>query len=132
MAQARILIVEDESIVVLDLEHRLTTLGYAVCACAASGKGAIQQAADRRPDLVLMDIRLRGEMDGIEAAKAIRARFDIPVVFLTALADEDSLKRAESAAPYGYVYKPFEDTELQSAIELALRQHKGREQNGKD
>jgi CheY-like chemotaxis protein len=131
VSKARILIVEDESIVVLDLEHRLGHLGYAVCAVAASGAEAIQKAAASRPDLVLMDIRLRGEMDGIEAAKTIGARFDIPVVYLTALADRDTLQRAEATAPYGYIHKPFDDNELYKVIEAALQQHKGREQGAK-
>ncbi len=123
MANAKILIVEDESIAALDLENRLESLGYSVAAVAASGEEAIQQAAETRPDMVLMDIRLKGDMDGIEAAQEIRARFDIPVVYLTALADDDTLRQAKITEPLGYVLKPFEDRELYKTIEIALHKH---------
>ena len=123
MANAKILIAEDESIVALDLENRLESLGYSVAAVAASGEEAIQQAAETRPDMVLMDIRLKGDMDGIEAAQEIRARFDIPVVYLTALADDDTLRQAKITEPLGYVLKPFEDRELYKTIEIALHKH---------
>ena len=123
VTNAKILIVEDESIVALDLENRLRSLRYSVAAVAASGEEAIQKAAETHPNLVLMDIRLSGDMDGIEAAEKIRARLDIPVVYLTAFADEDTLRRARVTEPYGYVLKPFEERGLHTAIEIALYKH---------
>ena len=120
MAKPQILIVEDDSIVVMELQDRLQSLGYAVAAVASSGKEAIEKAAETRPDLVLMDIRLKGDMNGIEAAKEIRVCFDIPVIYLTAHADENTLQRAKATAPYGYILKPFEERELRSNIEIAL------------
>ena len=123
MAKAKILIVEDESIVALDLENRLRNFGYSVPGVAASGEEAIQKAAETRPDMVLMDIRLKGDMDGIKAAQEIRARFDVPVVYLTALADDDALRQAKITEPFGYILKPFEDGELRKTIEIALHKH---------
>jgi PAS domain S-box-containing protein len=123
VTQARIMIVEDESIVALDVRHRLERLGYAVPAIASSGEEAIAKATETRPDLVLMDIRLRGDMDGVEAAAQIRARFEIPIVYLTAFADEETLRRAKVTEPYGYVLKPFEERELHAIIEMALHKH---------
>jgi CheY-like chemotaxis protein len=122
MSQVQILIVEDENIIALDLRIRLNGLGYAVLAVAASGEEAIEKTTELDPDLILMDIRLRGEMDGIEAAQIIQARSDVPIVYLTALADEDTLKRAEATGVQGLIRKPFEDTELHTAIEAALDQ----------
>lgn len=123
MTQARIMIVEDENIVALDVKIRLERLGYAVPAIASSGEEAIAKALETRPDLVLMDIRLRGEMDGVEAAAQIRTRFEIPIVYLTAFADEETLRRAKVTEPYGYVLKPFEERELHAIIEMALYRH---------
>ncbi len=123
MAKARILIVEDEGIVALDIRNTLVKLGYAVCAQATSGEAAIQKAGQTSPDLVLMDIRLRGEMDGLQAAEQIRSRFDIPVVYLTAHADEATVQRAKITQPFGYLLKPFEEGELHTAIEIALYRH---------
>jgi CheY-like chemotaxis protein len=122
MEQKRIsiLIVEDEGIVAMDLENRLKGLGYSVSGVAATGEDAIRKATEARPDLVLMDIRLRGDMDGIEAARAIQARSHIPVVYVTALADRDTLQRSETTEHHGYVVKPLEDAELCAAIEAAL------------
>ena len=121
---ARILIVEDELIVAKNIETRLKSLGYVVPVIAASGEEAIQGAAETRPDLVLMDIKLQGEIDGVEAAEEIRARFDIPVVYLTGYADEGTLQRAKVTDPFGYILKPFEVNELRSSIEMALHKHK--------
>lgn len=123
MAGARVLVVEDEAIVRIDIEDRLKRLGYTVPAVASSGEEAIRQAAETRPDLVLMDIKLRGDMDGVEAAEEIRTRFDIPVVYLTAFADEETLQRAKVTSPFGYILKPLEVRELKSAIEIALYRH---------
>jgi signal transduction histidine kinase/DNA-binding response OmpR family regulator len=123
MAQVRILIVEDERIVARDLEDGLKALGYAVSGVASSGEDGVLQAAKTRPDLVLMDIRLRGEVDGVEAAGQIRTQFDIPVVYLTAYADDETFGRAKVTAPFGYILKPFEARELRITIEMALHQH---------
>ena len=115
-AKARILVVEDEGIVALDVKLRLLSLGYLVTALAASGEAAIQAAATTRPDLVLMDIRLQGQMDGIEAAREILARFDIPVIYITALSDDRTMQTPHS----GCILKPFDDGDLQAAIERGL------------
>lgn len=120
MAQAKILVVEDESIVALDLQHRLTGMGYSVPAVAASGQDALKKAAEIHPDLVLMDIRLKGDMDGIEVAEQIRQLFDAPPVYLTAYADEDTLQRAKITEPFGYIVKPFDERTLRSTLETAL------------
>ena len=123
MTATRVLVVEDQAIVAKDIERNLLELGYVVPAIALSGEGAIQRAAETQPDLVLMDIRLSGEMDGIEAAEEIRTRFDIPVVYLTGYADEETVRRAKLTEPFGYIVKPFESRELGSAIEVALYKH---------
>jgi two-component system cell cycle sensor histidine kinase/response regulator CckA len=123
MAEAQILIVEDDSIIALELEDRLRGLDYATCAVTPSGEEAIEKVAELRPDLVLMDIRLRGSMDGVEAAAEIRTRFDVPVVYLTAYADRKTLQRAKVTEPYGYIIKPFEERDLRAAIEVALYKH---------
>jgi PAS domain S-box-containing protein len=124
MNQTRILVVEDEAVVALDIRSRLNKLGYAVPGIADSGEEAIRLAEETRPDLVLMDIRLKGEMDGVEAAAHIRARLDIPVVFLTAYADEVTVQRAKISGPFGYLRKPLVDRELQTAIEIAVYKHR--------
>jgi two-component system, cell cycle sensor histidine kinase and response regulator CckA len=124
MTRPQILIVEDDSIIAMELEDRLQSLGYGVCAATPSGKDAVEKAGDMWPDLILMDIWLDGLMDGVEAAAEIRARFDIPVVYLTAYADKDTLQRAKVTEPYGYIIKPFEERELQTAIEIALYKHR--------
>jgi len=123
MTDARILVVEDEIIVSKDIENRLKNLGYAVSAVASSGEEAINKAEETHPDLVLMDIILKGDMDGMESAKQIRDRFNIPVVYLTAYADDKTLQRAKITEPYGYILKPFEERELHTAIEMALCKH---------
>ena len=109
MAKTEILIVEDERITAEDIRLSLGGLGYAVTGMASSGEEAIRKAEELHPDLVLMDIVLGGDMDGIEAAKRIRARFKIPVVYLTAYADEKRLERAKVTQPFGYILKPFDD-----------------------
>jgi PAS domain S-box-containing protein len=120
MASARIMIVEDEQITAADIEDMLRGLGYAVTATLASGEEALRQAAEDPPDLVLMDIRLKGNCDGIETAVQLRQRFDIPVIYLTAHADQETLNRAKLAEPLGYLVKPFQETELQASLEMAL------------
>jgi PAS domain S-box-containing protein len=123
MSEVKILIVEDESIVAMDIKHRAEGLGYEVTAITPSGEEALENVVSNRPDLVLMDIVLKGEMDGIEAAQKIRDAYDIPVVYLTAYSDERTLKRAKITEPFGYIIKPFEDRELHSAVEVALYKH---------
>lgn len=120
---AAIFIVEDENIVALDIRQCLERLGYRVLGTAGSGERAIEAVTELKPDLVLMDIRLRGEMDGIEAAEAIRTALHLPVVYLTAYADTKTLTRAKVTEPYGYVLKPFEERELHTVIEMALYKH---------
>ena len=117
---ARILIVEDEAIVAMDIRHRLEKLGYVPVRSVASGEEAVEAAAELDPDLILMDIQLSGAMDGIEAAGFIRERGGTPVIFLTAYSDHASLERAKVADAFGYVLKPFEERELGIAIEMAL------------
>ena len=123
MAKSKILVVEDELIIAMEIEDRLHTLGYDVVDVVSSGHDAIQVAAEMQPELVLMDIMLKGEMDGIQAASQIQTRFHIPIVYLTAYADEDTLQRAKVSSPFGYLLKPFEKRELQIAIEMALYKH---------
>jgi CheY-like chemotaxis protein len=130
MPLARILIVEDEMIVVMELRARLKDSGYAVAAVATSGKEAIEKAIQTRPDLVLMDIRLKGEMNGIKTAQEIQAHLDIPVVYLTALADDNTLQRAKIREPLHYVVKPFDEKELLKTIKTALQEHKSRPVSG--
>ncbi len=122
----QVLVVEDESLVAADIQGHLETLGYDVPKVTSSGEEAVRRATENRPDLVLMDIQLKGRMDGIEAARILQFRFNIPVVYVTAFADDRTLQRAKSTEPYGYVLKPFGKRELQTAIELALHKH-GRE-----
>jgi signal transduction histidine kinase len=121
MVKAKILVVEDQRIVAKDIAKRLENLGYAVVDSITSGEEAIEKVAQTTPDLVLMDIRLKGEMDGIEAAEKIRDDFDIPVIYLTAYADENTLQRAKITEPFGYIVKPFDEKDLHTAIEIALR-----------
>ncbi len=124
MESARILVVEDEAITALDIRGRLQRLGYSVPAIASTGADAVRRVEETQPDLVLMDIRLQDGMDGIEAAEAIRARFDIPVIYLTAYTDEETVRRARLTEPFGYLLKPFEERELYTTIEMALHRHR--------
>lgn len=120
---ARILVVEDERIVAMSLRRQLQALGYKAVGEASSGEEAVQKTEELRPDLVLMDIRLEGEMDGVQAAAMIRERFHIPVVYLTAYSNKDIVERAKLTEPFGYILKPFEERELHVAIEMALHKH---------
>ncbi|CCO23164.1 HD domain-containing phosphohydrolase [Maridesulfovibrio hydrothermalis] len=121
---SRILIVEDEAIVALDIKGRLNALGYTVIGIAPSGEKALKLATEHIPDLILMDIMLEGAMDGIDTAAAITAEYSVPIVYLTAYADTETLKRAKITQPFGYIIKPFEDRELNLTIEMALYKHK--------
>lgn len=125
MPSSRILIVEDEDPVAEFIDRSLRSLGYQVLSTASSGEAALRAALDERPDLVLMDIGLKGATDGIAAAREIRSKLDIPVVFITGLQDEATLKRATGTDPSAYIIKPFEAGNLRAAIEVALHQHRG-------
>jgi PAS domain S-box-containing protein len=119
----KILVVEDENIVSKDIQNSLQHLGYSVPVAVSSGEEAIAKATELRPDLVLMDILLKGKVDGISAAEQIRARLNIPVIYLTAYADEQTLQRAKVTEPFGYILKPFEERELHTTIQMALYKH---------
>ncbi|HVA98344.1 MAG TPA: LytTR family transcriptional regulator DNA-binding domain-containing protein [Bacteroidia bacterium] len=120
MSKTNIFIVEDESIVAKDLQQSLKKLGYNVVGIAASGEDAIKMVEETNPDLIFMDIMLKGELSGIDAANHIRATSNIPVIFLTAYADESTLSKAKISEPYGYIIKPFKEIDLYTSIELAL------------
>ncbi len=124
MARVKILIVEDEAIVARHIENSLKSLGYAVLGIARSGEQALQKTSQASPDLVLMDIHLKGDLDGVEAAERIRSRFDVPVVYLTAYADERTVERAKLSEPFGYIFKPFKSRDLRVNIEIALYRHR--------
>ena len=123
MAKKRILIVEDEIITAEDLRESLQDIGYEVPAVVSTGEGAVKKVAEDTPDLVLMDIMLQGEMDGIETAHQIRSHFNIPIVYFTAYSDEKILDRVKITQPFGYILKPFNDRELYTNIEIALYKH---------
>ncbi|MGH2574348.1 MAG: PAS domain S-box protein, partial [Ignavibacteria bacterium] len=123
MESPKILVVEDEGIIAQDIKSCLENLGYTVTDVVYTGQEAIEKAAIFRPDLVLMDIVLKGDKDGIEAANEIRKRFNIPIVYLTAYEDNKTLKRAKLTEPSGYILKPFEERYLRSSIEMALYKH---------
>lgn len=120
MINPKILIVEDDISVVNDLQKRLIDLGYDIVGIVSTGEEAIKKAITSSPDLVLMNVRLKGEMDGIEAASALRFQHGIAVVFLSAFADNDTLRRASKTEPFGYILKPFEERDLHTTIEMAL------------
>jgi PAS domain S-box-containing protein len=120
MPNAQILVVEDEGIVAADIEERLRRLGYRIAGVVASGEEALRKVAGSMPDLVLMDVILQGPMDGVQAAEEIRRQHQVPVVFLTAHADQATLQRAKVTEPFGYILKPFEERELHTTVEIAL------------
>jgi len=123
MDKTRILVVDDERIIAMDIRRTLERLGYEVPATAASGEEAVSLAGETRPDLVLMDISLGEGMDGIEAAAHIKALFNVPIIFLTAYSDDETLARATAEQPFGFLVKPFEERELHSSIAVALTKH---------
>jgi len=118
-----ILVVEDESIVAKDIQMCLNKLGYNVIGVYSTGEEAVEVAREKEPDLVMMDIMLKGEMSGIEAADIIRKYNDIPVIFLTAYTDRSTVDKAKETEPYGYIIKPFKEIDIQTAIEIALYKH---------
>lgn len=124
MDKIKILIVEDEGIVAKDIQAMLKSLGYGVSGVASSGEECLKKTEETRPDLVLMDIMLKGKIDGVEAAKRIKNRFDIPVIYQTAYADENTLLRAKITEPYGYILKPFSERELKTTFEMAFYKYR--------
>lgn len=124
MSKINILVVEDENIVSKDIQQCLKKLGYNVVATTATGEEAVQLAEEKNPDVVLMDIMLKGEMSGIEAAAQIKEHYDIPVIYLTAYADESTLSKAKITEPYGYILKPFKEIDLDISIKMTLFKHK--------
>jgi len=123
MPERKVLVVEDERIVALDIKNRLESLGYGITGIVHSGEDAVVHARDHRPDIVLMDIMLEGHMDGIEAARVIQGEYEIPVIFLTAYSDEITIQRAKLSEPYGYILKPFEGRDIHTVVEMALYKH---------
>mgnify|MGYP003970565305 FL=1 len=125
MEKARIQIVEDEAIIAMEIESQLQSLGYEVTSIVDTGEKAIEKAEVDKPDLILMDIRIKGEMDGIDTAEEIRNRFGIPVIFSTAYLDENRIERAKITMPFGYVLKPIQERDLRVTIEMALYVSRG-------
>lgn len=121
--KTRLLIVEDERIVAMDLRQRLERFGYEVVDIAASGKKAVELVEEHHPDMVLMDIRIQGDMDGIQTAGMLRDRFDMPHIYITAHRDDETIGRAKHTEPFGYLLKPFNDREIQTTIEMAVHKH---------
>lgn len=122
-SEIKLLIVEDELLIAETLSRKLKKLGYTVVDIVSSGEDAITRALQTQPDLILMDIVIEGEMDGIETAAKITSQMDIPIIYTTAYADDDTLQRAEGTGSYGYVLKPFKERELHASIKIALKQH---------
>jgi len=123
LSETKILVVEDEAVTSMDLRRSLTDLGYNVCAIAPTGELAVKNAGDLHPDIILMDIMLAGKMNGIEAAEIIKAKYRIPIIYLTAYSDDNFLARAKITEPFGYILKPFRELELKTNIEMALYKH---------
>jgi PAS domain S-box-containing protein len=123
MEKARIMVVEDEAVISLEIQDRLSRMGHSICATAISGDDAVKAASDKRPDLILMDVHLKGAVDGVDAATQIRHHLDIPVIYLTAFADDQTVERARLTEPFGYLIKPFSEKEMYAAIEMALYKH---------
>lgn len=123
MTPAHILIVEDDRIVARDIQQQLVGIGHTVAGVTGRGEEAVQLAIEIRPDIILMDIRLRGALDGVQAAEKIRELCQIPVIFLTSYADDETVKRASLTEPFGYLLKPFESSQLRTVIEMGLYKH---------
>lgn len=128
----RILILEDEDMVASDIQEALESFGYNVCARAKTGKQALALAEETKPDLALMDIRIEGEIDGVETAKLLRDSLELPIIFLTAYADDSTLERAMVTEPFGYILKPFKELELKLAVEIALQKASELGQTGEE
>lgn len=120
MPKTNVLVVEDESIVSKDIQHSLKKLGYNVVGAASTGERAFELASSEKPDIILMDIMLKGDINGIETASRVKEELQIPVIYLTAYADESTLEKAKVTEPYGYIIKPFKEVDLHTSIEMAL------------
>ncbi len=131
MVKARILIVEDNGIIALDIQHKLWEMGYDAPAVATSGEEAIKLVAEIKPDLMLMNILLKGGMNGIDAAELIQHRFHVPIIFISGHPDTKILERAKKTEPYGFLYKPIDNRDLHSNIEIALYKHKKEQERTK-
>ena len=116
MSKLKVLIVEDEILVATDIEESLQSLGYIVQKAVVTGKAALQEVEKSLPDIILMDIMLKGEMTGIETANLIRQKHDVPIIYLTANADISTIEKAKTSLPYGYIIKPFTEKDLQTNI----------------
>ncbi len=123
MGKINVLVVEDESIVSKDIQYSLKKLGYNVVGVAATGQKAIDLCGEKLPDIILMDIMLKGDINGIEASTRIKESYNIPVIFLTAYADENTLSKAKITEPYAYIIKPFKEIDLHTSIEMAFYKH---------
>lgn len=124
----KILVVEDDTIIALTIESRLRQFGYEVVGRASTGEDALKKVKEFQPDLVLMDIHIKGPMDGIQTAERVYGFYNIPVVYLTAYSDENTLERAQKTSPFGYIVKPFNDDTLRSTIKMAiLKDHADKE-----
>ncbi len=123
MSKVRVLVVEDEFIVSKDIQNSLVKLGYEVVGSAATGEKALEVAMETRPDVILMDIMLKGEINGIETAQNILKEFNVPIIFLTAYTDENTLGKAKQVQPFGYIIKPFKEIDLHTTIEMAIFKH---------
>jgi DNA-binding LytR/AlgR family response regulator len=123
MSKAKVYIVEDEILLAKDLENILKSNGYNVVGVSQSGEEFLEKVVEERPNIVLMDIMLKGKITGIEAAKKLREMLDIPVIFLTAYSDENTVEKAKESFPYGYIIKPFREKELITTIEVALNKY---------
>jgi len=124
MSNISVLVVEDENIVAKDIQQSLQKMGYKVIGTASSGEKAKEILKDNQPDIILMDIMLKGDMSGIDTAEFVKEEYDLPVIFLTAYADESTLSKAKITEPYGYILKPFKEIDLHTSIEMALYKHK--------
>jgi DNA-binding NarL/FixJ family response regulator len=121
------MIVEDEAVIALRLQHMLTKMGYHVAGISYTGEDALEKARSLGPDLLLMDIKIPGELDGIDVAEMVKSELNIPVIFLTAFAEDKIIERAKKAEPFGYILKPFQDREIKAAIEVAFYKKKAQE-----
>lgn len=124
MENINVYIVEDESIVAKDIQNSLKKLGYNVLGISNNGEDALKNISELEPDIVLMDIMIKGSMTGIDVAEKVKQEYSIPVIFLTAYADESTLSKAKITEPYGYILKPFKEVDLHSTIEMAIYKHK--------
>ncbi len=124
MEKVNILVVEDENILALGLQKKLENLGYAVTGIADSGTKTFMKIKEKEPDLILMDIVIKGDIDGIETAAKLKKTYSIPVIYLTAYADDEILERAAKTEPYGYILKPYKEKELKANIEMAIYRKK--------